>query len=249
MNSIERFSNKAKLYADHRLDYHPAAFEHILQTQAKPQNTWVADVGAGGGEVCRHLAGRVQRVIAIEPNANMRANAIERLGQQPSVSICAAQAEALALCDHSIDIITVGRAIHWFQPEQTRTEFKRALRPNGLLCVLRVPIYPTVLSEATKSLHTEAYGWDVTTIEQRKAAPPIAFFYPHGYTHFTWRKEVQENFDQFFGRICSFSVAPQPTHPRYQNFYAAVRQLFAQHAQHGVVSSICETELLIGKLA
>lgn len=249
MNSVERFSSKAKFYAAHRLDYHPAAFAHIAHTQPQALTAWVADIGAGGGEVCRHLVGQVKHIFAIEPNAQMRANAVARLGQDTSVTICAGQAEALCLRNHSLDIITVGRAIHWFKPEQTRAEFKRVLRPDGLLCVLRLPISPNPLSEATQSFYTEAYGWDTATTTRRKNAPPLHFFFGQNPQLLTWTQEIHEDFEQYFGRICSLSVAPNPSHPQYNLFRDAIRDLFEKHSTHGVYTSICTTELFIGTIA
>lgn len=248
MNSVERFSSKAKFYIEHRLDYHAAAFAQIAHTQPKPRTAWVADVGAGGGEVCRHLVGQVKHIFAIEPNAEMRTNAIARLGKNASVTICAGQAESLCLRNHSLDIITVGRAIHWFKPEQTRAEFKRTLKPDGLLCVLRLPISPNPLSEATQLLYTEDYGWDTSTATQRKNAPPLHFFFGQNPQLLTWEQEVHENFEQYFGRICSLSVAPNPNHPRYKHFQAVIRNLFEKHSTNGLYTSVCTTELFIGTI-
>ncbi|MCW1966818.1 MAG: class I SAM-dependent methyltransferase [Anaerolineae bacterium] len=248
MNSAERFSSKAKLYAEHRLDYHPAAFAHIAHTQPQPLTAWVADVGAGGGEVSRHLVGQVKHIFAIEPNAQMRANAVTRLGQNASVTICAGQAEALCLRNHSLDIITVGRAIHWFNPEQSKAEFKRVLKPDGLLCVLRLPIAPSLLSEATQPFYTEAYGWDTATTTRRKNAPPPHFFFGQNPQRLTWIQEIHEDFEQYFGRISSLSVAPNPSHPQYGLFREAMHGLFEKHSHNGLYTSICTTELFIGTI-
>jgi len=49
----------------------------------------------------------------------------------PLFTSIAATAEATTLADHSVHMIIVGNAFHWFKHEQARQEFLRILIPPG----------------------------------------------------------------------------------------------------------------------
>ena len=53
---------------------------------------------------------RFERVVAIDPSdAQLRAAA-----QAPNVEYRQASAEATGVADHTVDLITVGQALHWY---------------------------------------------------------------------------------------------------------------------------------------
>ena len=54
----------------------------------------------------------------------------------PKLKIVAGTAEATALPDHSIDLITVAQAMHWFDLGKTRAEFARILKRGGYCAIL-----------------------------------------------------------------------------------------------------------------
>ncbi|MBU6359268.1 MAG: methyltransferase domain-containing protein [Chloroflexi bacterium] len=248
MKNTERFSSKANFYAQHRWGYHAQAFDTILAQLPNPATCVVADIGAGGGEVSRHLIGRVKQVIAIEPNPEMRSFANQRLGQHPAFSLLAAPAEFTALRDASVDLITVGRAIHWFQPELARAEFRRILKPKGLLCILRLPALPCPLSEATQALQTAEFGWDTATRQNRNLSTFENYFCKTPPKNQTWQGEITEDWEQFWGRLRSLSVAPDETHSKYISFKTAAQTIFNTHSINGKVSIPYATEVFIGSV-
>ncbi len=73
------YANKAELYARYRWDYAPQTMEALLALTGAGPHTLVADVGAGTGIFTRHWMGHVERVYAIEPEAEMRRFAQEAL--------------------------------------------------------------------------------------------------------------------------------------------------------------------------
>ena len=54
-----------------RPDARPSQELPVLEALLRPEDTWI-DIGAGGGRLAIPLAGRVQRVIAVEPSEAMR---------------------------------------------------------------------------------------------------------------------------------------------------------------------------------
>ncbi|WP_369829700.1 class I SAM-dependent methyltransferase [Mycobacterium sp. E2479] len=86
------------------------------------------DVGAGTGLFTRTLVGRAAQVVAVEPDARMRAVLAER---SPEVRVVAGTGEAIPLPDHSADALFVSSAWHWMDPERAVPEIGRVLRDGG----------------------------------------------------------------------------------------------------------------------
>ncbi len=91
----------------------------------------IADVGSGTGALARLFLKTGNRVFGVEANPEMR-RAGERLSRQHGrFTSVAAPAEDTTLPDGSVDLVTAGQAFHWFDPDLTRAEFARILKPGG----------------------------------------------------------------------------------------------------------------------
>jgi len=86
------------------------------------------DVGAGTGLFTRTLIGRAAQVIAVEPDARMRAVLAER---SPGVRVLEGSGESIPLPDRAADAVFVSAAWHWMDPERAVPEIGRVLRDGG----------------------------------------------------------------------------------------------------------------------
>lgn len=136
-----RFSDRASDYVRFRPDYPRAAIDCVLEgiaahdPAAAGRNALAplaADVGAGTGISARVLADRGLRVLAIEPNAEMRAAA----EPHPRVEWRDGTAEATGLDDASVDLVLCAQAFHWFRAPEAIAEFARVLRRGGRLALM-----------------------------------------------------------------------------------------------------------------
>ncbi len=121
-----RFGEVARDYERGRPEYPVAAVEELLRSSPRV----VVDVGAGTGKLTRALVGRVETVIAVEPDDAMRAVLTDLL---PSVTALAGAGESMPLADASVDVVVAGQAWHWVDPERGLAEVARVLRPGGEL--------------------------------------------------------------------------------------------------------------------
>lgn len=101
-----------------------AAIEWLLP----PSCAHVLDLGAGTGLLTRALTGKVAHVIAVEPDARMRAVLTART---PGVHAVEGRGEAIPLPDASQDAVLVSSAWHWMHPERATAEVARVLRDRG----------------------------------------------------------------------------------------------------------------------
>jgi SAM-dependent methyltransferase len=113
--------------------YRPAPPRQALDWLIPPGTRTVLDLAAGTGVVTRELAGRAQRVIAVEPDERMRAVLAARC---PEAEVLAGRGEDIPLPDASVDAVMVAAAWHWLDPGLAVPEIARVLRVGGTLGVL-----------------------------------------------------------------------------------------------------------------
>ncbi len=178
------------------------------------------------------------RVIAIEPNAEMRA-ACDRLRERYSgLSVIAAAAEATTLAAASIDFVSVGRAWHWFDRKRAVVEFRRILRPGGWLVL--------VTNRRSKDVSVEAkeyeeilmeFGTDYRELQgEYRVYDDMAPVFPEGaVVQETIRGEQMLTLEEFLGQTQSSSVAPMPGDAKYAGMQRALRDFFQRFQRDGVL--------------
>ncbi|MDP3967361.1 MAG: class I SAM-dependent methyltransferase [Nocardioides sp.] len=98
----------------------------------------VLEVGAGDGANLRHYPSSVTRVVAVEPEASLRARALEAARSAPvPVTVVDAVADALPLTDGEADAVVLCLVLCSVpDPDQAAREVARVLRPGGEVRVL-----------------------------------------------------------------------------------------------------------------
>jgi SAM-dependent methyltransferase len=113
------------------------------------------DIAAGSGRLTRHLVGRCEHVVAVEPSAGLRAMIKNRL---PTVEVVTGWAEALPLDDGCSDLTAACGALGP-EPDVVR-ELERVTAVGGLIALIS-PECPEWF---------EAHGW--TRLTAGRIAPP-----------------------------------------------------------------------------
>src|SRR5262245_1062311 len=111
MDSRERFSATVDEYRQHRPDYPEALIDWVMSDAALSVGSLVIDVGCGTGISSRQLAQRGLRVIGVDPNDAMLAEA-RHAGESASLRYLKGDAETLAL-DETADGLVCAQALHW----------------------------------------------------------------------------------------------------------------------------------------
>jgi SAM-dependent methyltransferase len=120
------FGAQAAAYAAGRPGYPEDALRWILPADARR----VLDLAAGTGVLTRQLLELRLDVVAVEPDAGMRAHV------PPGAQALDGTAEAIPLDDGSVDAVVVGTAFHWFDGPAAMAEIHRVLRPGGSVGLL-----------------------------------------------------------------------------------------------------------------
>ena len=125
----DHFSEQSAQYANYRPRY-PAELFQILADQCQRRElAW--DCATGGGQAAVALGEFFESVIATDASDTQIASAIPHA----NVSYRVATAEVSGLDDASVDLLTVGQALHWFDHERFFTEAGRVLASGGVLAV------------------------------------------------------------------------------------------------------------------
>jgi ubiquinone/menaquinone biosynthesis C-methylase UbiE len=143
----EIWTGKASSYNQARPTPPSALLDLLTQLIHQPHPALVVDLGSGTGLSTAIWGERVQQVIGIEPNADMRIQAIRNIEGHP----CAARIEyreglahQTGLPDGCADIITAAQSFHWMEPTSTLTEIARILRPEGLFAAYDYDVPPAI---------------------------------------------------------------------------------------------------------
>jgi SAM-dependent methyltransferase len=150
------FGRAAEDYELGRPDWPEEIVERALAELELGPADRVLDLAAGTGKLSRALVPRVGRVVAVEPDDEMRALLARAV---PEVELVAGKAEGIPLPENSVDAVFVGEAFHWFDGPQALAEIARVVRPRGGLALLwnepDKPVQPPV-GEAVERVVDEA---------------------------------------------------------------------------------------------
>ena len=128
----DHFSGHSADYARFRPTYPPEMFSVLAGLCERRQTAW--DVGTGSGQAALLLAEHFDRVLATDPSAEQ----IRQAGYHPRINYTVASAETSNLPDHSVDLICVAQALHWFDFAGFFSECDRVAKPG---CVLAAWCY------------------------------------------------------------------------------------------------------------
>lgn len=129
MTFKDYFSKQAADYARYRPRYPDAMFEYLAGLTPKHKIAW--DCGTGNGQVALSLTPYFEQIYGTDASADQIAHAFAH----PKVSYAVAPAEQTMLSADSIDLVTVGLAIHWFDVPRFYQEVRRVAKPAAILAV------------------------------------------------------------------------------------------------------------------
>jgi SAM-dependent methyltransferase len=135
-----RYDPVARSYSQYRPRYPDALIAHLAgNIQPAGATNTVLDIGSGTGAFTRRLrevlpAGR--RIVAVEPNRRMMAQAVVETGGDAGIVFVAGAAEAMPFADNMAGAVVAATAAHWFDRPAFYREAHRVLVPGGVLAIV-----------------------------------------------------------------------------------------------------------------
>lgn len=226
----ERFTDRVDDYKQYRPRYPAAIIDLLARDCNLSRDAKIADVAAGTGLLAEIFLAHSNRVVAIEPNARMREACATLQSIYRRLECLDGRAEATGLPDCSVDLVTIGQAMHWFDLPRARAEFVRILRPKGWCVVaynhrrrggnLFHEGYERILNKF--GIDYQQVQSDHLTNERLKE-----FFHPAAMRQHTLLNVQTLDLEGLKGRILSSSYMPQPEHENYEPLHREIESLFA----------------------
>jgi len=247
-SQYSRIVDNYKLYRPH----YPRQLIDLLKTECGLSFTHViADIAAGTGQMAELFLENGNRVYAVEPNVEMCRAAKDLLRSYPLFTGIAATAEATTLADHSVHMITVGNAFHWFKHDQGRQEFLRILLPQGWV------VLTWNLERNNGSPFAMAFEqfWqthiDSSARFNRRRRPDYMtqFFGSDNFKEKSLDNYQVCDFETLKGLALSFLKTPQVDDPRYPAMLAELKAIFEQFQTEGTVTLEYDTAVFYGQLS
>jgi SAM-dependent methyltransferase len=122
------FWRAATTHASFRPLYPPSLFAWLAQQC--PKRICALDIACGNGQASRPLLKHFQQVLACDASLEQ----IKAGADQSGLQLFVAEAQSQPLPNHSVYLIVVAQALHWFATPIFFDEVRRLLKPSGVFC-------------------------------------------------------------------------------------------------------------------
>jgi SAM-dependent methyltransferase len=250
-DSKNRFSNRVADYLRYRPHYPQGVLDLMRAHSHLSSGHVIADIGSGTGFLSELFLKNGHVVFGVEPNKEMREAGEDYLAAYPRFHSVNGSAEATTLDDASVSFVTAGQAFHWFEPQATRREFSRILRPNGWVAIVWND-RGTAKSSFAASYENLLlrFGTDYSRVKDSyPQSEDIRAFFEHD--NFLTREIPNHqifDLDGLRGRLRSSSYAPPEGHPNFAPMMSDLDDLFAAHQREGRVRMEFSTVAYLGQL-
>jgi SAM-dependent methyltransferase len=144
-DNTARFTGLAETYQKFRPSYPADALAAVraywAETPGVPR--LLADIGGGTGISTRAMMAALAAdgsdawtATVVEPNDDMRAQAMAALADRPDVSVVKGEAEALPFGVGTVGLLMAAQAAHWFDRPRFYADAARVLAPGGAMVIL-----------------------------------------------------------------------------------------------------------------
>ncbi|QNL48854.1 class I SAM-dependent methyltransferase [Olivibacter sp. SDN3] len=249
-DNINRFNDRADNYDRFRPGYPQQLLQYIYEHNKLEAHHIVVEMGAGTGILSQELIKWPGKLIAIEPNDEMREKAINSLGHAEHCSVLGSTAENTGLADNSVDLIICAQSFHWFDAEKCKIEFKRILKYRKKAAIIwNIRSAETAFERAYEEFILE-FSIDYEEVKKREQRGNNLhfFFYQGVFEERTFIYDTYLTFEQLLGRTLSYSYMPNYGHQQLPNMVDALKVLFDKYSTNNIIGLSYKTRLFMGEL-
>ena len=250
-DTYSRYSRVVENYMRYRPRYPPGIIDLLTAECGLLPTQVVADIGSGPGLLTELFLKNRHQVYGVEPNLEMRSAAGHLLRTYPLFTSIAGIAEATTLANHSVHMIAVGQAFHWFKREPTRQEFLRILIPQGWVVLVwnleRNNGSPFAM--AFEQFWQKHIDPSARFSERKRSDYLTQFFGADNLKEKSLDNYQVCDFEALKGLALSFLKAPQADDPRYPAMLDELKAIFNHYQADETVTLEYDTAIVYGQLS
>ncbi|MCL2406404.1 MAG: class I SAM-dependent methyltransferase [Defluviitaleaceae bacterium] len=242
-----KFEGMGGIYAKYRPTYAAGFIEYLRTSVGVNDAVTVADVGSGTGIFTRQLLNIGSKVLAVEPNGDMRTVAEKELSSYKNFISINGTAEATALAAVSVDFITVAQAYHWFDQIKFKAECGRIIKPGGkVVLVWNIRDYSDISVIECDRINKKycpnfkGFGGGIGRESDFNG------FFIGAYEHKIFKNDLVFDLDGFIGRSLSASYALKENDENYGTYISELTGYFNKYAVGGYLAVLNYTESYVG---
>lgn len=248
----KRFSGKGKAYSKFRPSYPKEFLDYLYNEIGFCKNNVVADIGSGTGIFTKQLLEKGSTVYAVEPNEDMRKRAEENLKDYNNFFSISAAAENTGLEEKSVDFVTAAQAFHWFDKPAFKAECKRILKPGGkIILVWNTRDTESIITKENEKIDIQFcknFNGYCGGISGPLNQENIDEFFCGNYELKLFENPLVYDREGFIGRNLSSSYAPKESDEAYEEYIAALSDMFDKFSVDGVIKYPFYTQSYIGEV-
>ncbi|KJC46977.1 methylase [Bradyrhizobium sp. LTSP849] len=131
-----RFASTASLYEHLRPPYPSEFFRSVAQKLGLSKRCGLIDLGTGPGLLALGFAPYVGRIVGVDPEpAMLEAARRAAANAGHALTLIEGKAETLPADIGTFDIVTIGRALHWMDRDQTLALLDRLVARDGAIAI------------------------------------------------------------------------------------------------------------------
>lgn len=251
LDSTKRFLDRVKNYIKYRPDYPKEMLFFLKEEIGLSSLHTIADIGSGTGISSEIFLKNGNKVYGVEPNDEMRKAAEKLLKDYNNFISVNARAEATTLETHSIDYVVAGQAFHWFDAFEAKKEFKRIIKPEGLIILIwnqRKADATSFLKKYDELLYTFGTDYEKVTHKNIDEKRIQDFFHPNSFKVKTFENKQIFDFESLKGRLLSSSYVPTSEHPTYSAMIEELQRIFEENKVNGKIEFLYDTNVYYGRI-
>ncbi|XP_076806082.1 putative methyltransferase DDB_G0268948 [Clavelina lepadiformis] len=177
MDELYKGRDIADLYQKYRPTYPDKVMENIIKylRSHRPDSDLsstfdlMVDVGCGSAQSTNMFAPYFKNIVGVDASEDQ----IEFARKQNKfnhIKYLVGKAESLPFDDNSVDLVTCGASVHWFDLKEFFDEVSRILKPNGCLTLFTyncTKLYPLYAYDEASSKATTDITWLLCELELR----------------------------------------------------------------------------------
>jgi len=238
-------NNKSESYDIGRPNYPDAFFDYLYERFGQADGLSIADIGAGTGKITKRFLEKGSRVFAVEPDKKMMAILKTNLAAFANLTSLQRPAEMTDIPSGAAQLIFCGNSYMWFDRKRVVPEFQRIVeardKPNIIIARLGPGknVYTQELLEIDNKFKKSVSGRTPNNSNPFKEG---------SYEQKTFEYSVNQSYDEFLHGCLSASHAPTPKDDDFEEYCAALKQLFDKYSVDGELEGTFRLVCLVGSV-